>query len=242
MNPRVFEFGTLNVLMVPWICEENEKECLEAIRTAKTEDVSHVIGHFHLKGFNIGTGQVAEDGHDGNIFDGYEEVASGHFHTLSEKKISKKTTVRYLSCPYEMTWSDWNDPKGFHLLDTDTGKYTFFRNPKRLFNKILWSEVPRTGGYSDYAGTYCRVIKDTNEEPDLFAYFVEQLEKTALDVKVVEKGEIPKTIAIDEETLIGDDDVWAHIKAGIREKNEVDQIKLEALFRDLHKEALMRQV
>ena len=246
MNPRTMEFEGRNILFVPWICEENEAECLDAIRAARTTDIRHVIGHFHLKGFNIGSGQVAEDGHDGNIFEGYQEVASGHFHTLSEKTVGP-TTIRYLSCPYEMTWADWNDPKGFHILDTEDGKYTFYRNPKRLFNKIRWSDMTKvlsrhttSVAVQEYAGTYCRVIKD-DDTTTCFESFMENLEKVALDVKVVEQQE-KLVVAQQDELVIADtDDVWEHIRAGIREKNEVDQTKLEALFRELHKEALMRQ-
>jgi len=246
MEPEVFEFDNLNILMVPWICEENEEECLDAIRIhARNSNTSHVIGHFHLKGFNIGTGQVAEDGHDGNIFDGYEEVASGHFHTLSEQKVGrhKGTIVRYLSCPYEMTWSDWNDPKGFHLLDTEDGKYTFYRNPKRLFNKILWTAPEDLQSeVGQYAGTYCRVIRDPRASPERFNTFIEDLEKVALDVKVVEQT--TQVLSSKEETTLeiaDTDDVWTHLKTCIKETTTVDQGKLEALFGELYKEALLRQ-
>ena len=52
---------------------------------------------------------------------------SGHFH-----KKSDDGTFIILATQYEMTWSDYKCPKGFHIFDTQT------RELSRIENIILY--------------------------------------------------------------------------------------------------------
>ena len=62
------------------------------------------------------------------MFAKYEGVYSGHFHTKSDKE-----NIHYVGTPYEMTWSDYNDQKGFHIFDTETRQTEFVKNPYTMF-------------------------------------------------------------------------------------------------------------
>ena len=43
----------------------------------------------------------------------------------------------------EFTWSDYGDPKGFHIFDTDT-KMTKIKNPIRMFEKVFYDDTKLT--------------------------------------------------------------------------------------------------
>ena len=102
----------LDVLLVPWINNENEKNTLKLIE--KT-NCPVTMGHLELKGFRIHRGYVMESGTDCNLFKKFERVYSGHYHTRSSQD-----NIYYLGNPYEIYWNDLEDTRGFHIFDTDT--------------------------------------------------------------------------------------------------------------------------
>ena len=73
------------------------------------------MGHLEINGFKATRGHMMEDGMPKQVFDKFDNVFSGHFHTRSSDG-----KIHYLGNPYEMFWNDVNDPRGFTLFDTDT--------------------------------------------------------------------------------------------------------------------------
>ena len=43
--------------------------------------------------------------------------------------------------PYEMFWNDVNDPRGFHIFDTETLETTSIDNPYILFYNIYYVDT-----------------------------------------------------------------------------------------------------
>ena len=39
-----------------------------------------------------------------------------------------------------MTWSDYDDPKGFHVFDTATRELEFIENKERIFHRINYDD------------------------------------------------------------------------------------------------------
>ena len=39
-----------------------------------------------------------------------------------------------------MMWSDYNDVKGFHILDTETREMEFIANPYQMFYRIKYDD------------------------------------------------------------------------------------------------------
>ena len=48
--------------------------------------------------------------------------------------------IYYLGTQYEMTWSDYRCPKGFHIFDTNTRDLTRVSNPVKMFKKIIYDD------------------------------------------------------------------------------------------------------
>ena len=40
-----------------------------------------------------------------------------------------------------MTWSDYNNQKGFHVFDTETRELEFIPNPYTIFAKIKYDDM-----------------------------------------------------------------------------------------------------
>ena len=120
-----WDVDNTSIDIIPWICKENVEEAFEFIRDSKSD---LCFGHFEILGFSMYKGMESHDGLSGNLFAKYEGVYSGHFHTKSDKE-----NIHYVGTPYEMTWSDYNDQKGFHIFDTETRQTEFIKNPYTMF-------------------------------------------------------------------------------------------------------------
>ena len=79
-DPTEIKLGDRGVLLVPWICAENEDNTYKKIKKSKS---TVVMGHLELNGFQVNKQIVMENSHDPNPFGKFERVFSGHYHTRS---------------------------------------------------------------------------------------------------------------------------------------------------------------
>ena len=114
--------------MVPWISPENQKECLDFLQKS---NINIIAGHFEINGFEVHKGQVCDFGLNSELFNKFDLTMSGHFHHKSTHK-----NINYLGSPYEITWVDCDDPKGFHILNKNNCKLKFIKNPYSIYKKI----------------------------------------------------------------------------------------------------------
>jgi DNA repair exonuclease SbcCD nuclease subunit len=73
------------------------------------------MGHLELQGFRVNRQICDGSWSRSGYFKNFKKVFSGHYHTRSDNG-----TVFYLGNPYEIYWNDVNDPRGFHIFDTET--------------------------------------------------------------------------------------------------------------------------
>ena len=138
-NVKVYSEATsidvcgLNVLLVPWINQENKEMTLKMINKSRAPVC---MGHLELQGFKVNDYVVMDHGMDMDPFKKFEKVFSGHFHTRSTQD-----NISYLGNPYEIYWNDCEDTRGFHIFDTQTLETTPVNNPHRLFYKIYYTDT-----------------------------------------------------------------------------------------------------
>jgi len=131
-DPSMLEFDSVKFMFLPWINPENHPQVLEYI----SENNAHIIcGHLEMQGFEMYKGAISTHGENISTFKKFDEVWSGHFHHPSVQ-----SNIRYLGAPYEMTWGDYNCPRGFSIFDTETRELKFYRNQNRLFHKIWYND------------------------------------------------------------------------------------------------------
>ena len=169
--------------LIPWINSENYEKTMYFIKHSKAQVA---LGHLEVAGFAMYKGYNAEDGIAKSLFKGYEMVCSGHYHHKSSED-----NIHYLGAPYEITWNDYDDPRGFHIFDTETREIEYIQNRYRLFEKIYYND----NGSVDYKNLDTSYYKDkivkliVEEKTNLSAFedFIEKLYKSELnDLTILE--------------------------------------------------------
>ena len=167
-------FGGLNILFVPWINAENHQDTMSKIKNSTS---TVCMGHLNLEGFPMARGLMNTEGMDRKVFRKFDMVFSGHFHTRSHLD-----NVWYLGSPFEQTWIDYDERRGFHIFDTETLDLELIENPYKMFKKIYFDADKSSeyiDGNVDFGQYKKKAIKlITNEIPDQYMYekFVEELE------------------------------------------------------------------
>ena len=178
--PKEIKVDKLKVLLLPWINSENYEETSDLIKKSK---VKVVMGHLELNGFRATRGHMMEDGMSVDIFDKFERVYSGHFHTRSNNG-----KVYYLGNPYEMFWNDVNDPRGFTIFDTETLEHFHVDNPYKLFYNIYYEDTNyKLFNTTEYKDKIVKVIVKKKSSQKNFEKFIDKLYSSGIqELKIIE--------------------------------------------------------
>jgi hypothetical protein len=177
-SPRVVDIGGHTCLIVPWICPDNQEETMRWLEASRAR---YVFGHLELSGFEMYRGSVQQHGFDPNLFDKFDWVFSGHYHHKSQKG-----NIHYLGAPYEMVWSDYDDPRGFHVLDLNNNKLEFIQNPHRMFYRVDCAGNSSIIEPALMADKVVKITPGADMKRDMFDYYVQQLNDVGAHVQVVE--------------------------------------------------------
>jgi len=236
-DPTVLNFDGLDILMLPWICADNQEH---AFKLSEETTAQVAFGHLELSGYQMYRGQSILHGMDDGWLKKFDIVCTGHYHT-------KSTTgnINYLGCPYEMTWSDYDDQKGFHIFDTETRELTFISNPFNMFYKIHYNDVEMNVtdvinlDMSMYKDKIIKVIIKNKTNPYWFDMFIEKLEKAEpLHVQVVE-DHLNLNLDNDKEIIEEAQDTLTILNNYIQQLETVgDKNAVSNIMRELYAEAL----
>ena len=219
----------LNILLIPWINSENFEESAKTIKSSKCVCA---MGHLELNGFRAHRGHVMEDGMDCNLFDKFDKVFSGHYHTRSDNG-----KIFYLGNPYEMFWNDVNDTRGFHIFDTETLTHTPVNNPYKLFYNIYYEDTNyKLFNVSEYENKIVKVIVRKKSKPKDFEKFIDKLYSIGVqDLKIIENFDIQEN----EDFEIGDEENTLSILNRYIDESETQYDKniIKNIFQDLYKQA-----
>ena len=175
------EFDGRKILFVPWICSDTYESTMEMV---KRTDAEVCFGHFEFSGFQMYKGMPNEHGMDHHAFERFDLVCSGHYHHRSSRD-----NVVYLGNPYEITWSDFNDARGFNIYDTETNELEFLENPHRMFHKIFYNDVDDDVEYdlTNLVGGCVKVIVVKKENFTKFDKLIDALYSCNLvELKIIE--------------------------------------------------------
>ncbi len=233
------EFDGVNIDIVPWICDENETEIFQKIKESKSQIC---LGHFEIDGFEMDKGNVHQGGLDRKKLSKYDIVLSGHFHHKSSAD-----NITYVGTPYEMTWADYNDPRGFHIFDTETRNLEFIKNPNKMFYKLNYKDdlenfaegyTSSFMDYSIYKDSYVKVIVLTKQNSFLFDIVIDKIYKSgACDISIVE--DFSETLVEDDDIIDQAEDTMTILSKYIDNLQlQVESDKLKNIMRELYVEAL----
>tara|TARA_B100000287_G_scaffold435434_1_gene503719 strand:- start:2521 stop:3540 length:1020 start_codon:yes stop_codon:yes gene_type:complete len=177
-HPCELSYDGVPICLVPWICDENREETRRVIESS-VADIC--LGHLELNGFESVPGYFMEHGDDPGIFNKFDLVCTGHYHMKSNKG-----NVHYLGNPYQLYWGDYGQKRGFHVINTDSKKLSFFHNPYDTFVKIYYNDT-KPIPLPSLDGSFVKVIVEKKSDQGIFDTIIQQLQNLgAADLKIIE--------------------------------------------------------
>jgi DNA repair exonuclease SbcCD nuclease subunit len=236
-HPTTITVDETPICMMPWICPENYQDSIDTITDTKAEIC---MGHFEIAGFAMYRGMESHEGMAKSLFDKFDLVFSGHYHHRSDDK-----HIYYLGNPYELTWQDFSDPRGFHLFDTTTRGLEFVCNPHTMFARIEYDDKevePIELDALDLKNKFVKLIVTNKTDYYKFDKFIQKLyNKGCHEIKIVEnmsefeEGEVGEDINL-EDTV----SVLSHYIDSV--ETDVDKEQVKNFMKSLYTEAVNIEV
>ena len=223
------KLGNLNTLFIPWINNENFESTVSSIKTSRSVCA---MGHLELNGFRAHRGHVMEDGMDCELFEKFQTVFSGHYHTRSNNG-----KIFYLGNPYEIYWNDVNDTRGFHIFDTETLEHTPVNNPFQMFQNIYYEDTPyQMVDTTKYEQKIVKVIVRKKSDAKQFEKFIDKLySSNVAELKVVENFVLTENEEFEAEES---EDTISILNRYIQEAEvDLDKSVITHILQEVYKEA-----
>lgn len=233
-----YEDTTYDVCMLPWICAENYERSMEEI---KNTSATICMGHLEVAGFAMYRGMPSHEGLERALFRKFEYTFSGHYHHKSNAD-----GIFYLGNPYELTWQDYNDDRGFHIFDMDRRSLEFIKNPNKMFHRIAYDDKKDTitditnMDLTQYTGKYVKVVVINKTNPYLFDKLMNNLYNVnPVDVTIAEDF-TDLMEGVDDDMVDQAEDTLTTLNKYVESiKDEsIDNDKLKSLLKELYVEAL----
>lgn len=236
-EPKTINVNGFEVCMLPWICPENYQQSLDEIKNTTS---TLCMGHLEIAGFAMYRGMESHEGFSAETFNKFDLVFSGHYHHRSNDR-----NIHYLGNPYELTWQDYNDPRGFHLFDFTNRQLDFIENPYRMFERLEYTDKevePTDLDTLDLKDKYIKLV--VLEKTDFYKFdkFIQKLyNKGCHEIKIVEDFSEFEAGEINEEINLEDTvSVLSNYIESI--ETDVDKEKVKSYMRGLYTEAINIEV
>jgi DNA repair exonuclease SbcCD nuclease subunit len=237
-HPATIYVDDTPICMMPWICPENYQDSIDTINDTKAEIC---MGHFEIAGFAMYRGMESHDGLSKETFDKFDMVFSGHYHHKSDDG-----HIYYVGNPYELTWQDYNDPRGFHLFDLGSRELTFIRNPFSMFARIEYDDKeqePIDLDSVDLQGKYVKLVVVNKTDYYKFDRFTQKLyNKGCHDIKVVEDMSEFQEGELNDESINLEDTLSVLANYIDSVETDLDKEKIKSYMRGLYTEAVNVEV
>ena len=227
-------FDGFPILLMPWINPQNEVYALGMMGETRADTL---LGHLEIDGFQMYAGHESQGGLSKKEFQKFDTVMSGHFHHKSDDG-----QIYYLGCPYEITWSDYNDPKGFHVFDTETRELHRIINPYKMFNKIYYDDSNENYEEHDvkqYRNQYVKLIVVNKKDLYGFDKFTDRLlQADCHEVKIIEDFSDLDANTVSDDIVENTEDTMTLLGKYIDDLSvNLDKTRLKNMMRSLYTEA-----
>jgi DNA repair exonuclease SbcCD nuclease subunit len=236
-HPTTIYVDEVPICMMPWICPENYQDSID---TMKTTNAEICMGHFEIAGFAMYRGMESHEGLGKELFEKFDMVFSGHYHHRSDDG-----HIYYLGNPYELTWQDYNDPRGFHLFDLGERRLEFVSNPYTMFTRLTYDDKetePIDLTKYDLKDKFVKLIVVNKTDYYKFDKFTQTLYNSGChEIKIVEdmsefeEGDVGDDINL-EDTL----SVLSHYIDSV--ETDLDKENIKTFMKTLYTEAVNVEV
>jgi hypothetical protein len=234
-KPKTVNFDGLDILILPWICDATIEESIHAIDDSTAQIC---MGHLEIKGFEMNRGHLNEHGLEREQFKRFEKVISGHFHRKSDDG-----HIYYLGTPYEITWSDYKCPKGFHIFDTTTRELTRIPNPLRIHKKLIYNDKIEDYSKKDltqFTNTFVKLIISNKTNIEMFNKLVDRFhtEINVHELNIIEDLSNDINTSVKENILDQGEDTLTFLGNYVDQiDTKLDRQKLKKYIKELYTEA-----
>lgn len=235
-KPTEVTMGKTKILLLPWICTDNYEGTMDVVRNTGAKVC---FGHFEFSGYQMYRGTPNPHGMDAGIFSSFDLVISGHFHHRHSRG-----NITYMGNPYEITWSDFDDPRGFAIFNCDNQEIEYVDNPNKMFHKIYYDDsepgsvgVLRSFDYATVRNQCVRLIVSKKTNVSLFEKFLDNLyQQDLIELKIIED------LSEFEDNIVGEDVDLEDTMTLLKEYVDgieltVDKEKLKNMLQSLYVEA-----
>ena len=236
-RPETVNVAGTPICFLPWICADNYADSMNEIKNTTAEIC---MGHLEISGFAMYRGVESHEGLSKESFNKFDMVFSGHYHHRSNDG-----HVFYLGNPYELTWQDYKDPRGFHLFDLDTRTLEFVQNPYSLFERYEYDDTkedPDGVDTSFVTDKYVKIVVINKTDFYKFDKFINRVYlRNPLEVKIIENfsefsdGQVDENINLEDTSSVLSDYIDSV-------ETDVDKDKVKNFMKALYTEALNKDV
>ena len=196
-----------------------------------TAEADICMAHLDLNGFYMHENITQTHGYDKSIVSRFEKTITGHFHTKNDDG-----QIFYLGSQYEMTWSDYNVKKYFHVFDTETRELEAIHNPFTIFAKLIYNDDETNYDELDispYHNKFVKLVVVNKKNNEMFDRLLERLyhKITVHELKILEDYSDLNANLVSDDVVEGTEDTITLVN------NYVDQLPV-----DLDKDKLKNMI
>lgn len=184
-------FNDKRILLLPWICDENYQDSMDKLANF---DGAAVAGHLELAGFEMYKGVPNNHGASTEPYRHVPLVMTGHYHHKSNRG-----NIHYLGSPFEMSWADYGDKRGFHWWTPETNTLELVENTEHLYYRYVYDDEA-TGKSQAYVndaiteirkdnikGKIVKILVKSKTQPIWFDAYIDAIQRMGVfDIQIVE--------------------------------------------------------
>jgi len=148
----------------------------------------------------------------------------------------------------EFTWADANDPKYFHVIDTETREVEAVRCPITMFEKIYYDDR-KMNYFEEYdvsklEGKFVKVVVTNKTDPFTFDRFIDRIQQVDHhDLKIAENFDefIGENVDVDENVSVEDTTTLLDSYVDNTE-TDLEKDRLKELMRSVYVEAMNEEI
>ena len=230
-KPVTRNIGGQSCLFMPWMATDFYGEWISFLETSPAD---YCFGHFEINGFVMNNSNTCRSQLKAEHFRNFKQTFSGHFHTKSSK-----SGVTYVGSLAQLDWSDHDQAKGFHVLDTETGVVEFVESPETIFRKVLIGKKFDFASVAELKDCFLKVYinrKLTSKENVLLGDLVARnISYELIDNTILED------VKVDE--VVESEDFYEIVAACIdtQEISDADKKAVAALINQYHEEMIQEK-
>ena len=140
-----------------------------------------------------------------------------------------------------MTWADVDDPKYFHVFDTETRELTPVRNPLTIFSKFIYDEKHDSDGIdvSTFDNHFVKIIVKNKKDLFKFDRFLDRIQKRQIhEMKIAENFDEFLASNVEQDALESISDTGELLNNYVdAAETSLDKDSLKSKLRELYAEA-----